>query len=170
MSYQGRSHRCDVSRRLEWRDVKTYKQYADMPYLELHNELRRMLQQAQRLSIWFNAEERLNLLPALQAMHDMVAQPGRRTDRRESTDPTWEDECRSLGITPELVRQWKRRTQADTDIRHLLGEEPSRPGERGAASNAQAVQHLQAICTAVLRGDDLKAERLAAAFAERYGF
>ena len=102
-------------------------------------------------------------LPALQAMHDKVAQPGRRGEPN-SERPNWEDECRSLGLTPEIVRQWKRRTQADTDIRHLLGEEPKKPG-KGATEdrNALAAKHLEQICRAVLNGDDILAEKLASA-------
>ena len=94
--------------------VLTYKQFADMSYQEQHRTLKEMLGQAQRLSVWFNAVERVNLLPALQAMHDKVPQPGRREPNPDQS--TWEQECRSLGIEPEQVRQWKRRTQAYTDI------------------------------------------------------
>lgn len=151
------------------KEVLTYKQFANMSYRELHRKLKDMLGQAQRLSVWFNAAERLNLLPALQAMHDKVAQPGRRAEANPHT-PTWEQECRSLGITPEQVRQWKRRTQADTDIRHLLGEEPNPPGKRVEDRNAQAANHLAQLCKLVLDDDDVHAEQLAAALAERYGF
>lgn len=150
------------------KEVLTYKQFADMSYQELHRTLKEMLGRAQRLSVWFNAVERVNLLPALQAMHDKVAQPGRREPN--PGQPTWEQECRSLGITPEQVRRWKRRTQADTDIRHLIGEEPNPPGKRVEDRNAQAAQHLAQLCKLVLDGDEEHAERLAAALAERYGF
>src|SRR6516164_5588062 len=150
------------------KDVLTYKQFADMSYQELHRTLKEMLGQAQRLSVWFNAVERVNLLPALQAMHDKVAQPGRREPN--PAQPTWEQECRSLGITPEQVRQWKRRPQADTDIRHLIGEERNPPGKRVEDRNARAAQHLAQLCKLVLDGDDEHAERLAAALAECYGF
>lgn len=154
-------------------EVLTYKQFADMPYQELHNELKKMIQQAKRLSIWFTAGERFNLLPALQAMHDKVAQPGRRTDLREAAGPTWDAECQSLGITPELFRQWKRRTQTDTDIQHLLGEKPKEPGmKKQSGENAQAVRDLHKLCIAVLENDydGIKAEEIALAIAERYGF
>ena len=154
------------------KDVPTYKQYADMSYQELHRELKHMLGRAQHLSVQFEAVERVNLLPALQAMHDKVAQPGRRGEPNPRT-PTWEEECRSLGITPELVRQWRRRIQAEFDIRHLLGEEPNKPGKRVEDKNALAAKHLQQLCRLVLsdrEGDDVRAEQLAAALAERYGY
>ena len=150
------------------KDVLTYKQFGDMSYRELHRTLKEMLGQAQRLSVWFNAVERVNLLPALKAMHDKVAQPGRRQPNPDQ--PTWEQECRSLGITPEQVRQWKRRTQADTDIRHLLGEQPNIPGKHIEDRNALAAKHLAQLCKFVLDGNDVPAEQLAAALAERYGF
>jgi hypothetical protein len=120
--------------------------------------------------VWFNAAERTNLLPALQAMHDLVAQPGRREFNPDQ--PNWEDECRLLGVTPEMVRQWKCRTAAETDIRHLLGEGDKPPGKKDSrtARNAQAVKHLYTLVTAVSDGDDKQVEKLAAAFAEYYGF
>ena len=140
-----------------------------MSYEELLRTLKEMLKQAQRLSVWFNAAERVNLLPALQAMRDKVAQPGRR-EEPDPNKPTWEQVCRILGITPAQVRMWKQRTQTDTDIRHLLGEQPNKPGKSTEATNAQAVKHLEALCKSVLEGDDRRAEQLAAAIAERYGF
>ena len=148
--------------------VKTKKEFSEMSYAELHRELKRMLGQAKRMTIWFNAVERVNLLPALMAMKEKVAQPGRREP--DPTKPNWEDECRSLGITPEMVRQWKTRTQVETDIRHLLGEEPSKSGRHTPDPNARAMKHLADICKAVLTGDEMRAEQLAASFAERYGF
>src|SRR5215831_18586765 len=87
-------------------------------------------------------------LPALQAMHDKVAQPGRRGEPN-SERPNWEDECRSLGLTPEIVRQWKRRTQADTDIRHLLGGRAEEARQSATEDrNALAAKHLEQICRA----------------------
>src|SRR5215475_15112552 len=97
-------------------------------------------------------------------MHDKVAQPGRRCEPNPRT-PTWEEECRSLGITPELVRQWRRRIQAEFDIRHLLGEEPNKGGgKRVEDKNALAAEHLQKLCKLVLsdrEGDDERAQQLA---------
>jgi hypothetical protein len=151
------------------KEVLAYKQFAEMSYDHLHHKLKEMIERAQRLSVVFNAVERVNLLPALQAMHDKVAQPGRR--ERDPNQPTWDDECRSLGIAPEQVRQWRRRTQAETDIRHPLGEERNPPpGKRAEDRNAQAAKHLAQLCTLVLNGEEEQAERLAAALAERYGF
>ena len=149
--------------------VITYKEFADMSYHELHQKLKEMIGQAQRLSVLFNAVERVNLLPALQAMHDKVAQPGKRGEP-DPKKPTWEEECRSLGITPELVRQWKHRTQTETDIRHLLGDKPNKPGEPAKDNNAMAAKHLQQLCQLVLNGDEIRAEQFALAVAERYGF
>jgi hypothetical protein len=151
------------------KEVLAYKQFADMSYQGLHRKLKEMIERAQQLSVSINAVARVNLLPALQAMHDKVAQPGRR--ERNPNQPTWDDECRMLGITPEQVRQWKRRTQTDTDIRHLLGEMPNKPGKGKSEDRiALAAKHLEMICKSVLDGDEKRAEQLAMAFAERHGF
>jgi hypothetical protein len=150
------------------KEVLTYQQYANMSFEELLKALKAMLAQAGRMIVWFDKSERVNLLPALQAMHDKVAQPGRRIP--DPQKPNWEDVCRMLGITPNLVKQWKHLTQTDTDIRHLLGEQPPQPKRSTAATQAEAVKHLQMLVTAVLNGDEERAEALAAALAERYEF
>ena len=146
----------------------TYQQFADMSYDELLKELKGMLGQARRINVWFSVIERVNLLPALQAMHDKVARPGRRNP--DPNKPNWEDICRILGITPDVVRMWRMRTQANTDIRHLLGEQPPKPKVSQEQMNKEALKHLQQLVTAVLTGDDEQAEAIAAALAERYGF
>jgi transposase-like protein len=151
------------------KEVLTYKQLSELTYEELFRKAKEMLKQEQRLVNWFNAAARVDLLPILQALHDQVAQPGRRGEP-DPNKPNWEQVCRLLGITPELVRQWKRRTQTDTDIRHLLGEEDNKPGTRVEDKNALATKHLQQLCSLVLSGDDIQAERLATAIVERYGF
>jgi hypothetical protein len=69
-----------------------------------------------------------------------------------------------------LVRQWKARTAVETDIRHLLGETPKAPGDRKEDVNALAMKHLALLCEAVLNGSEERAESMAAALAERYGF
>ena len=104
------------------------KRSADLGYTRLHAELKRMLSQAERITEMFNAGSRLRLLPALYAMRDLTAAPGQRSDL-EPDRPSWESECRALGITAEQVRQWKHRTVAETDIRHLVGEERARSAE-----------------------------------------
>jgi len=144
------------------------KQYAELGYAKLHAELKRMLSQAERITTMFNAGSRLRLLPALYAMRELVAAPGQRSDI-EPDRPSWERECRLLGITAEQVRQWKHRTAAETDIRHLVGEERAR-NAAPSTSNARALEHLARLATAVLNGDEIEAEKLAAAYAEIYGF
>jgi hypothetical protein len=150
------------------KEVLTYKQYADMTYDELYRILKEKFRQAQRISLWFGELERLGVLVALTAMHDKVAQPGRRIPN--PNQPNWEDVCRSLGITPNLVRVWRCRTQANTDIRHLLGEQPAKPGGRQADGNSQIRHHLAELCREVLYGEDEQAERIAMELVERYGF
>ena len=150
------------------KEVLSYKQLMAMSYEDLLRKAKDMLGQERRLMTWFNASARLSLLPILQALHDKVAQPGKRGEP-DPRNPNWEQVCRLLGVTPEQVRQWKRRTQTDTDIRHLLGEERPRPGKR-EDNNGQAKQHLARLCTLVLSGDDIRAEQYAAAIVERYGF
>jgi hypothetical protein len=139
-----------------------------MDYPQLHRELKKMLAQAQRVITWFDSAERKNLLPALQAMHDLVAQPGRREP--DPSKPNWADECQILGITPEMVRQWKSRTATETDIRRLVGEEPTQPRRSPQDRNREAVQTLQRLAQAVLEGKDEDAEHIAQFAAERYGF
>jgi hypothetical protein len=143
-----------------------------MSYEELFQELKRMLARAGRQMVWFNRAERVNLLPALQAMRDKVARPGRRSDLAgpNPSQPTWEDVCRMLAISPDLVKKWKRRTQAETDIRYLLGEEPTKPKKSQEEQNRDAVKHLRLLVTEVLNGSEETADRLALALAERYGF
>jgi hypothetical protein len=150
------------------KEVLTYKQYADMTYDELLRVLKEKFRQAQRISVWFGELERLGVLVALQAMHDKVAQPGRRIP--DPNQPNWEDVCRSLGITPNLVRVWRCRTQANTDIRHLLGERPVKPGEKQADGNSQIRRHLAELCKKVLYGEEEQAEHMAMELVERYGF
>jgi hypothetical protein len=139
-----------------------------MSYEELYRVLREKFRQAQRISLWFGELERAGVLVALQAMHDKVAQPGRRIP--DPNQPNWEDVCRSLGITPNLVRVWRCRTQANTDIRHLLGEQPPKSGEKQADGASEVRRHLADLCKAVLYGEDERAERMAMSLAERYGF
>jgi hypothetical protein len=81
-----------------------------------------------------------------------------------------EDVCRSLGITPNLVRVWRCRTQANTDIRHLLGEQPAKPGEKQADSASETRRDLADLCQAVLYGPEERAEQMAMALVECYGF
>jgi hypothetical protein len=148
--------------------VLTYRQFSDMSYEQLLRKLKEMLAQAQRITVWFNAAERLQLLPALQAMHDKVAQPGRRI--ADPNKPNWADVCLILGITPDLVKKWKTRTAAETDIRHLLGEDFTKPGPPKPDDAAALKKQLALLVSAVLSGDEEHAEQLAAALAERYEF
>jgi hypothetical protein len=141
---------------------------SQLTYEELLRELKAMVAQAQRQVIWFNRAAREKLLVALTAMRDKVSQPGRRVV--DPSKPNWEDVCGILGITPDIVRKWKHRTAAETDSRHLLGEEEQQPKPSQEQQNREALKHLERLVTAVLNGEDELAERLAAALAERYGF
>jgi hypothetical protein len=140
-----------------------------MGYEKLHKHLISMLNQAHRISRWFNAAERLDLLPALMAMRDLTAQPGRR-DPESNPVPDWNEECLALGINANVVRQWKHRTATDTDLRTMLGEESGKPGKRSSSAEADAIKHLQRLVQAVIDGKEEEAERLALALAEHYGF
>jgi len=144
-----------------------YEEFYAMGYAKLHRELLKMISRSRRLMMLFDAGERVNLLPALMAMRDIVAQPGRR--EIDPSKPNWDDECRILGITPEVVRQWKRRTAAEADIRKLIGEKPAKPGAKDV-STAQALKHLRSLVEAVVEGDDVTAEKIALACVEIYGF
>jgi hypothetical protein len=50
---------------------------------------------------------------------------------------------------------------------NLLGEQPKK---QGRAEDSLAAKHLEQLAKAVLNGDDVYAEKLAMAIAERYGF
>jgi hypothetical protein len=65
---------------------------------------------------------------------------------------------------------WRHRIQTDMDIRHLLWDKPNHKGKNAENSHSVAAKHLELLSKAVLEGDDLRAEHLAAALAERYGF
>lgn len=69
-----------------------------------------------------------------------------------------------------MVRQWKCRTATETDIRRLVGEEPSQPRRSAQDRNREAVRTLQRLAQAVLEGKDDDAEHIAQYAAETYGF
>src|SRR6202035_1571246 len=142
----------------------TYTEYKSLGYEKLHEELLRMLQARRRMVVWFNAAERSNLLPALMAMRDIVAQRGRR--EIDPDRPSWAGECTRLGITPEVVRQWKFQTASEQDIRHLIEEEQRIPRRRKPPD--QTKRHLAALVQAIIDGDDKRAEQLAHRFQEMY--
>jgi hypothetical protein len=121
----------------------------------------------------FNKHSRAKLLVALQALHDIAAQPGKR--EHDPDNPNWEGECELLGLTPELVRQWKHRTQSETDMRILAGELPKLHPKAKLEANAQAElatakRLLEKLSRAVIEGREEEAERVASAAAEHYGF
>jgi len=96
----------------------------------------------------------------LQALHEIVAQPGRRTV--DPTRPNWDEICEQVGITPEMVRHWKQRTATETDIRRLLGEQSPSPGKREPDKLAEAFKELRRIVQTNQRHDTPLAEELAA--------
>jgi len=144
----------------------TVKDFASLGYERLHREILKMVQQAERMSTCFNEDKQLRLLPALTAMKSLVAQPGRRFVI--TGQPGWEDECRSLGLTAEQVRQWRKRTDSDLSIGALLGEEKNPPKKRAPALT-QEYRRMVMLAKAVADGDDKKAEKLAEAIIEEYG-
>jgi hypothetical protein len=144
----------------------TVKDYASLGYVKLHKEILTMVQEAERTTAQFNTDKQLCLLPALTAMKSLVAQPGRRFV--VAGQPCWEDECRSLGLTAEQVRQWKKRTASETDIRALLGEEKNPPKQRAPALS-QEYRRMVMLAQAVVNGDEAKAEKIAQAIVEEYG-
>jgi hypothetical protein len=117
--------------------------------------------------LMFNRDKRDQLLPALLAMKEKVAQPGRRFPTEGL--PNWEEECKLLGIHPAAVRKWKERTQSEADLRMMLGEQPRPPKERHAPPSRE-LHRLQQLVQAVLDGDEDAAEHLAQQFAEEYEF
>ena len=148
------------------KEPQTVKDYASLGYDKLHRELLKMVQQAERSTIWFNSDKQLRLLPALTAMKSLVAQPGRRF--LVAGQPGWEDECRSLGLTAEQVRQWRKRTASDMSIGVLLGEERNGPKKRVPAIT-QEYRRMVMLAKAVVDGEEAKAEKIAQAIVEEYG-
>ena len=144
----------------------TVKDYSGLGYDKLHKEILKMVQQAEHATVRFNTDKQLRLLPALTAMKGLVAQPGRRFV--VTGQPGWEDECRSLGLTAEQVRQWKKRTASDMSIRVLLGEEKDAPKKRAPALT-QEYRRMVMLAKAVVDGDEAKAEKIAQAIVEEYG-
>jgi len=143
------------------------EEYIALGYEKLHSKLKTMIAQANRMATWFNVDKQLRLLPALMAMKSLVAQPGRRFPKEGQ--PSFEEECRLLGLSAEQVRQWKHRTATETDIRALLGEEGNKPRSRAIPAPTAEYHKLMMLTKAVLDGDDRKAEKLAQAIAEEYG-
>jgi len=146
--------------------VATYEEYKALGYDKLHRELKKIIAQSQRVIVWFNEGERASLLPALQAMKDLVAQPGRRDP--DPNKPNWADECMKLGITPEQIRQWKTRTGAESDISYLLGKQPKAASVSASGADKIALKYLVRLTKAVINGDEVEAERVASAVAELY--
>lgn len=151
-------------------DVLTVKQYAEMGYDKLHRELLRMIREAERTVVQFNQSKQIQMLPALTAMKTLVAKPGRRFV--VPGQPGWEEECRSLGIDPATVRQWKKRTGTEMDIRALLGES-SEPKKKEAAVLDEArtltYHRLVKLTKLILNGKDDEAEKMAHSIADEYG-
>src|ERR1035441_5577125 len=138
----------------------TVKGYSSLGYDKLHKEILKMVQQAEHATVWFNTDKQLRLLPALTALKSLVAQPGRRF--LVAGQPGWEDECRSLGLTAEQIRQWKKRTASEMSIGALLGEEKNAPKKRAPALT-QEYRRMVMLAQAVVNGDEDKAEKIAQA-------
>ena len=151
----------------------TYDEYKEMGRIKLRREVKNMLAQQARIMALFNKHSRAKLLIAMQALHDIAAQPGKR--EHDPDNPNWEGECELLGITPELFRQWKHRTQSETDMRILAGEQkklhPKAKLEADTqAELATAKRFVEKLSRAVIEGKEEEAERVASAAAEHYGF
>ena len=148
------------------KEPRTVKNYASFGYAKLHKELLKMVQEAEHTTVQFNSDKQLRLLPALTAMKSLVAQPGRRFVI--TGQPGWEDECRSLGLTAEQVRQWRKRTASDMSIGVLLGEQKS-PSKKRAPALTQEYRRMAMLAKAVVDGEEAKAEKIAQAIVEEYG-
>lgn len=147
------------------RESLTVKQYRELGYEKLHAELKRLIMQSNRTMVWLNRERQVQMLPALMAMKSLVAAPGRRFPTPGM--PNWEEECGLLGINPATIRQWKKRTGAEQDMRAMVGEERE-PRVRHMPPSLE-LHKLQMLCDAVL-SDSEQAEKLALEIAEEYGF
>lgn len=140
-------------------------EYEAMGYEKLFKEVDQMLKQGQRLLTWFGKDERIILLPALTALKNLCARPGRRIPI--PGQPDWQETLLRLGLNHEQVKKWRQRTASETDIRTLVGEDRSNH-RTPPPSAAHVLKQLQLLSIAVLNGDEDKAEMMAAAFAERY--
>jgi hypothetical protein len=132
------------------REALTVKQYREMGYEALHKELARLVARSNRTIMWLNRERQMQMLPALMAMDALVAAPGRRFPTPGL--PNWEDECHLLGLNPATIRQWKKRTGAEADMRAMLGEERE-PRARNVPPSLE-LHKLQMLVDAVLNDGD----------------
>lgn len=143
--------------------------FLSMGYDGLHKELTRLLDAARETSISFAAMTQLEILPAIEALRELTAQPGRRVP--DPSRPSFSDALYSLGLTPEVVRTWRRRTESDREIEERLIGKPKKATGKAAqrANSAAALKHLATLVNAVLNGDEDRAERLAMAINDFYG-
>jgi hypothetical protein len=129
-------------------------EYADMDYKQLHAKLEKLLQVETSLAkdamgeLW---AVRVEQVAALDAMHKLVAQPGRSVHLDPAVN--WQQECELLGITPEQVRQMRKRYKA---------------GPR--KHSRTAVEDLKELCILLVDGKTKEARNLAAEWGPRYGF
>jgi hypothetical protein len=142
--------------------------FLSMGYDGLHKELIRLLDAARETSISFAAMTQLEILPAIEALRELTAQPGRRVP--DPSRPSFSDALYSLGLTPEVVRTWRRRTAADEAIQDILLPGGKKPNGKAAqrAKQTTAVKHLARLVETVLSGDESRAERLAMALNNLY--
>jgi hypothetical protein len=149
--------RADTGRSLDW-DGMSYTDHHEA----LHSLVRKTIQSSVNLSI----AKRELLLPGLESMKRKTAKPGRRLSI--TGERGWQDECRLLGLSAELVRKWRQLSASETDILELLGEERERrkPGTKSQA--ALAMMLAVRIAKATIKHKDAEAANLAQEILERF--
>jgi hypothetical protein len=147
---------------------KSVEEYKEMGYEALHKEVAGMISLAQRLVTWRGRAEHFGLLPALTALQQLTAQPGRRIPIPGV--PSWREECELLGITAEVVRQWRSRTQSEKDMRMMLGEQVFKRPKHNPLDAKLTEQQLYKLVTSILNDEEIDPEsqyyRIALAIAE----
>jgi hypothetical protein len=116
-------------------ELLTVTQYEALGYDRLMKRIRSQLREAERMGRMVNKAKQVQVLPAITALKNLTAQPGRRITKEGF--PTFEESLLLLELNPATVRGWKFRTAAEMDIASLLGEEKKAPVKRSPSSTTE---------------------------------
>jgi hypothetical protein len=140
-------------------DARYYRSLTDE---ELLDALRQAASNLHSASMRLSEEVRLHLLPALLVLRERYMQPGRR--QPIPGKPTYYQVLHSLGLKPDTVRKWFKRTAAADDVLELLGsprrKRSARPRQIGE-SDQILLAAADRMAAAVLSGNIAGATRLA---------
>jgi DNA-binding transcriptional MerR regulator len=163
------SHANAVSGRSRGRSMSPIEHYRNLGYTRLMAEIERMLAKVRTITLALSESERAELQPALEALHDLTAAPGRRIP--DANAPTFQEACDALGLSAATVRAWRRRTLSEAEICQRMGEQPRKsPKTKQRERDVMALQQLKALVTAIVHGQEDRAERLAFTLQDIYNW